>query len=101
MELNHKTPKELHKGRGKVNDYRDQLSRVYDAFFDAPMTMKEADKFCGVMRESICRYVRTLRLSRRIKLIGKRYCKVTKHLAGVYTTNPDFFPIDPQFKLPL
>lgn len=94
-------PNELHFGRGKDNHYHDQISRVYEAFYFAPMTMKEADKFCGVMRENICWYVRDLKHSDRIRLIGKRYCRVTKHLAGIYTTNPELFPTDPQLKLPL
>lgn len=101
MEQNHTTPNEMHKGWGKDTYYRDQLSRVFNAFSSAPMTMKEADKFCGVMRENICWYVRDLKEAGAIALIGKRYCNVTKHWAGVYTTNPNLFPIDPQLKLPL
>jgi hypothetical protein len=61
--------------------------------------MKEVDKVCGVMRENICWYVRTLRKAGKIYLITKRRCKVTKHTAGVYTTNPDLIPSNNQTKL--
>lgn len=101
MARNHNTPRKFNKGRGKDNKYRDQLSKVYDAFYYAPMTMKEADKFCGVMRENICWYVRDLKKAGAIEKIGKKYCSITKHIAGVYTTNPKYFPIDSQLKLPL
>ena len=83
------------KTHSKGNQFTNQLSRVFQAFFESPKTMKEADKACGVMRESICRYVRKLRLQGKIAIIKKRYCKVTGHEAGVYTTNPDLFPPKP------
>jgi hypothetical protein len=70
----------------------DQLKAVFQSFFDSPKTMKEADADSGIMRENICRYVRTFRQSKSIVVLRKRYCKVTKHLANEYTTNPDLFP---------
>lgn len=83
----------------KDNNFITQLNKVYKVFFESPKTMKEADAKCGVMRESICRYVKNLRSENRIYLIDKRICKVTKHIAGVYTTNPDLIPINKQTKL--
>ena len=70
----------------------DQLKAVFQSFFNSPKTMKEADADSGIMRENICRYVRTFRQSKSIVVLRKRYCKVTKHLANEYTTNPDLFP---------
>ena len=78
---------------------KDQLHKVFQSFFDSPKTMKETDKDCGVMRENICRYVRTFRQSKSIVVIRKRYCKVTKHLANEYTTNPLLFPKSTQLTL--
>ena len=83
----------------KDTKFIDQLNKVYNVFYQQPSTMKEVDKVCGVMRENICWYVRTLRKAGRIYLINKRKCKVTKHKAGVYTTNPELIPIDKQTKL--
>lgn len=83
----------------KDTKFIDQLNKVYNVFFEQPSTMKEVDIICGVMRENICRYVRTLRKAGKIYLINKRTCKVTKHTAGEYTTNPKLIPIDPQTKL--
>lgn len=78
----------------------DQLKAVFQSFFDSPKTMKEADADSGIMRESICRYVRTFRQSKSIVVIRKRYCNVTKHLANEYTTNKDLFPkTSPQLTL--
>jgi hypothetical protein len=81
------------------NCKKNQLHKVFQSFFDSPKTMKEADADCGIMRESICRYVRTFRQSKSIVVIRKRYCKVTQHLANEYTTNPDLFPKPAQLTL--
>jgi hypothetical protein len=78
----------------------DQLSRVKDAFFDEPRTMKEADKLTGVMRENICWYCKALRKQNALYPIGKRLCKVTKHRATEYTTDPAKVPnYSPQLNL--
>jgi len=61
--------------------------------------MKEADKLTGVMRENICWYCRTLRQQNRLYVIGKRLCKVTKHVAKVWTTNPELIPVNQQLTL--
>ena len=77
----------------------DQLSKVFQSFFDSPKTMKECDIDSGIMRENITRYVRTFRQSKSIVVIRKRYCKVTQHLANEYSTNPDLFPKPTQLTL--
>lgn len=78
----------------------DQLNIVFNAFFEYPKTMKEVDKETSIMRESICRYVKTLRAKDRIMLVGYRKCKVTGHdKVGIYTTDPDLFPKSNQLKL--
>lgn len=69
-----------------------QLEAVYNALYKTPMTMKETDVVTGIMRESICRYISTLRDSGRVAVLGERICTVTKHLANIYTTNPDLVP---------
>jgi len=76
-----------------------QMEKVFQAFFEEPMTMKEADRATGIMRESICRYVGTLRKQNRIAVIKKRYCSVTKHLAAELTTDPYLMPIKLQLNL--
>lgn len=71
----------------------DQLSRVYNSFFESPKTMKEVDVETDIMRENICRYVRTFRKENRIALVGYRKCKITGcDRVGIYSTNPDLFP---------
>ncbi|WP_035669443.1 hypothetical protein [Flavobacterium sp. 83] len=78
----------------------DQLRKVFNAFFENPMTMKEVDVYTGIMRENICRYVMTFRNENRIELIGYRKCSITGHnKVGIYTTNPDLFPKSNQLKM--
>ncbi|MFA9191359.1 hypothetical protein AAGV28_08270 [Flavobacterium sp. FZUC8N2.13] len=78
----------------------DQLNVVFNAFFEYPKTMKEVDKETNVMRESICRHVKTLRAKNQIALVGFRKCNITGHgKVGIYTTNPDLFPVSNQLKL--
>jgi hypothetical protein len=79
---------------------KNQLKTVYKAFFESPKTMKEVDAETTVMRENICRYVRTLRNEDRIALVGYRKCKITGNdKVGIYTTNPDLFPKSNQLKM--
>ncbi|RXP46873.1 hypothetical protein EC396_13415 [Lutibacter sp. HS1-25] len=79
---------------------KDQLKKVFNAFFDNPKTMKEVDIYTGVMRENICRYVCALRQKNKIALVGYRKCKITgKYKVGTYTTNPDLFPRSNQLKM--
>ena len=66
----------------------DQFNRVYGAFFDEPRTMKEVDKLTGIMRENVCRYCGRLREQNMLYPIRKRLCRITKHRATEYTTDP-------------
>ena len=78
----------------------DQLNIVFNAFFENPKTMKEVDFETGVMRENVCRHVKTLRAKNLIALVGYRKCNITNHgKVGIYTTNPDMFPVSNQLKL--
>jgi len=60
----------------KDKQFKAQLTKVYKAFAEKPMTMKEADVYTGVMRENICRYIDILFEQGKIQSIGiggKRY----------------------------
>lgn len=82
------------------NTQAQQTKKVFNSFFEFPKTMKEVDIETSVMRENICRYVRTLRNENRIALVGYRKCKITgNNKVGIYTTNPDLFPKSNQLKL--
>lgn len=90
MESSHAHPD--FKGQNKDTSFYSQLDMVYQAFFEKPRTMKEADFACGVMRESICRYVKTLRNQGKIWKLKQRRCQRTNHRAGEYTTDTRLFP---------
>ena len=77
-----------------------QTKRVFEYWHLHPSTMKECSVATGVMRENICRYVKELRVSKKVYVIDNRKCSITKHLADVYTTNPDLVDIyTPQISL--
>lgn len=77
-----------------------ELKRVRQAFFDQPLTMKEADKLTGIMRESICRYCALLRKHGHLFAIGKKRCSITGYPnVTVWTSNPDHSPNSNQLEL--
>ena len=76
-----------------------QAKKVYASFYESPKTMKEVDAETGIMRENICRFCSDLRDQGRLYEVGERLCRITKHLATVYTTNPDLTPESSQTKL--
>lgn len=76
-----------------------QLIRTQAAFFKNPATMRMIEIQTGILRPSICRYVRTLRKSGSIEIVRIGYCPDTKHLAGFYSTNPALFLPNPQMNL--
>ncbi|HEY9222334.1 MAG TPA: hypothetical protein VIO43_12250 [Lutibacter sp.] len=71
---------------------KSQQQRVYESLFLRPSTMKEVSIETDIDRSSICRYVVHLRNDNKIVCLRKRFCRITKHIAGEYTTNPEFFP---------
>lgn len=78
----------------------DQLNIVFNAFFESPKTMQEVSKETGIMRSNICWYIRDFRNKRIIAMVGYRKCNVTNYgKVGMYTTNPDLFPVSNQLKL--
>ncbi len=86
--------------QAKDNNFTAQLKKVYQAFKEKPMTMKEADVYTGVMRENICRYVDTLLEQERIAIVKKRKCKITGYpYVNEYTGDPNLFPKSNQLKM--
>jgi hypothetical protein len=84
----------------KDSKFKAQLRKVYQAFKEKPMTMKEADVYTGVMRESICRYVDVLLNQDRIAVIKKRRCTITGYpYVNEYTGDPELFPKSDQLNL--
>ncbi|MCM4161868.1 hypothetical protein FHG64_16010 [Antarcticibacterium flavum] len=84
----------------KDNKFKAQLKKVYQAFKEKPMTMKEADVYTGVMRENICRYVDMLLDQERIAIRKKRKCSITGYpYVNEYTGDPSLFPKSNQLKM--
>ena len=83
----------------KDNEFQNQRKIVYQSFFENPQTMKEVDKSTGIMRENICWHCRELRKQNLLFKTRKRLCKITKHRATEWTTNPNLVPTDIQLNL--
>jgi hypothetical protein len=95
-------PSTIHLSAKQSRDskFQAQLKKVYSAFQEHPMTMKEVDVYTGVMRENICRYVDTLLDQGRIAVRRKRRCTITGYpLVNEYTADPSLFPMSNQLKM--
>ena len=82
-----------HKGQGKDKHFQGQTQRVFTAFLRHPKTMLAVSIETDILRANICRYVAKWRKENRICIVRKGICPISKHRAGLYTTNPDLFPI--------
>ncbi len=82
----------LHKRQGKDKNFETQIQQVFAAFKRKPSTMLMVSIETGILRASICRYVAKWQKSNSIHLLKQGFCKVSKHRAGFYTTNPELFP---------
>lgn len=79
-----------------MSNYKTQIQKVYNAFYENPKTMKEVDIETGVMRANICRYCSTLVDQNRLFIVGKRRCNITKYPnVTIYTSNPNLAPKHP------
>ena len=81
----------LHKGQGKDKHFEVQTKRVFAAFERKPSTMLMVSIETGVLRANICRYVAKWQKGNSIHLLNQGLCKVSKHLAGYYTTDTNLF----------
>ena len=79
--------------------FQNQLRRTYRAFRQAPKTMKMVEVETGIDRPNICRYVAYLEKLKKITVVKKESCRITKHTAKYYSTNPAYFPIEIQGSL--
>ena len=79
-----------HKGQGKSTHFEVQMKRVFAAFKRKPSTMLMVSIETGILRANICRYVAKWQKSNSIHLLKQGLCKVSKHRAGYYTTDPEF-----------
>jgi len=83
----------------KDTQFNCQFQATYTAFYDGSKTMLEVAFELNILRANICRYVDDLKKSDRIYLVGYRLCSISKHTAGIYTTNPENKPEDNQLKM--
>lgn len=78
---------------------KDQISMTVDALKKEPLTMLMLSKRIGIERANICRYISHLQQCNRVALVRKAVCRITRHYAGYYTSDPALFPQNSQLKL--
>jgi len=78
--------------QNKDKEYFTQYQKTIEAFRSSPKTMLMVAKEIGIERANICRYIRAMKKAGIVWLVKKDLCKVTKHRAGYYTTDPDKAP---------
>jgi hypothetical protein len=76
-----------------------QMQMTVEGLKSQPLTMLMLSNRLGIERANLCRYISRLQRSNNVALVKKSYCKVTNHIAGYYTSNPELFPKNPQLNL--
>lgn len=76
--------------------FNNQLKRTFRAFKEAPKTMKMVSVETGIDRPNICRYVAYLEKRKKITVVKKAKCLITKHSAKYYSTDPAYFKPESQ-----
>ena len=79
--------------------FENQLKTCFQAFKKAPKTMKMVSVETGIDRPNICRYVAYLEKRKKITVVKKAKCLITKHSAKYYSTDKDLFPAEVQPEL--
>lgn len=64
-----------------------QKDKIIQALKGRAKTMLEVSKRTGIERASICRRIADLQKQNKAFLIGYRLCTISKHKAGIYTTD--------------
>lgn len=85
--------------QGKDSYFKNQFIRAFEGFYGHPQTMKELSAATGIDRANLCRYVRTMRIAGTIAVVKRSCCRITKHIANKYSTNPELFPKQIQLSL--
>lgn len=78
-------------GRVKDTHFQGQIKRTLTAFSSHPKTMLMVSTETGILRANICRYVAKWRQSNSIELVKTGICPISKHRAGFYTTNKNYW----------
>ena len=73
----------------KGSPFQAQMEQVYKAF-EHPSTMLMIAKKTGIERANICRFIATCEKADKIKFLGLGVCKISKNIAGFYSTGEIF-----------
>lgn len=76
-----------------------QFRKTIAAFKEYPKTTKMVAVETGIQRCNITRYVATLEKRNQISVVKQEPCKITKHKAKYYSTDPEYFQMDTQNEL--
>jgi len=87
------------KEQGKDKHFQNQYKQAFAGFFKQPQTMKELSVATGIDRANLCRYVRVMQKAGSIAVLKRTICRITKHRANQYTSNPKLLPKTKQLSL--
>ena len=69
-----------------------QMKRFYECLKQRPKTTKMAAVELGIQRANLTRYVAQFEKLNIITVVEKKKCKITKHKAKYYSTDPALIP---------
>jgi predicted transcriptional regulator len=83
----------------KESKIRSQRRIVYDILKDSPQTTKMLQVNTGIPRENITRYIATLEKAKKVTVVKKASCEITKHSAKYYSSEQKYFEPETQSEL--
>ncbi len=68
-----------------------EKERIFIAFYKAPKTVQMVANETGISENTIYDYLVEWTISKTVQNLNTGICPISKHYAGYYTTNPDYF----------
>ncbi|WP_313029452.1 hypothetical protein [Soonwooa sp.] len=68
-----------------------QIARIFDSLKQRPKTMLQVARETNIERANVCRYIDKFRKAKKVQLVRKGICPISKARAGFYTTDSNLF----------
>jgi predicted transcriptional regulator len=83
----------------KESKKKTQRKRVYEILKDFPQTTKMIQLNTGIPRENITRHIAKLEKRKKVTVVKKAPCEITKHSAKYYSSEQKYFEPETQSEL--
>jgi hypothetical protein len=80
--------------REQLARWQSQAKKIFEAFYETPLTMYQCSKRTGIERPNICRRVADWRETGQIKVVTVNVDPLTQRRAQFFSTNPRFWPAE-------